>query len=49
LVFLVLSWGYVFVAWTLAVIRVIAGRRSKTLEDFEPDPDELEDDDLQWR
>ncbi len=44
LVFLVLSWSYVFIAWTLAVIRLIAGRKSKTLEEFEPEPDELEDD-----
>ena len=44
LVFLVLSWGYVMVAWTLAIIRLLAGRKSKTLEEFEPEPDELEDD-----
>ena len=44
LVFMILSWGYVFVAWTLAVIRKIAGRKSKTLEEFEPEPDELEED-----
>jgi CDP-diacylglycerol--serine O-phosphatidyltransferase len=43
LVFLVLSWSYVFIAWTLAVIRMIAGRKSRTLEEFEPEPDELED------
>ncbi|WP_068470078.1 CDP-alcohol phosphatidyltransferase family protein [Candidatus Protochlamydia phocaeensis] len=43
LVFLALSWGYVLVAWILSIIRVLAGRRSKTLEEFEPEPDELED------
>jgi CDP-diacylglycerol--serine O-phosphatidyltransferase len=46
LVFMVLSWSYVFVAWVLAIIRMIAGRKSKTLEDFEPDPDELEENDF---
>lgn len=40
---LFLSWGYVCVAWTLAIIRLIAGKKSKTLEEFEPDPDELEE------
>lgn len=44
LVFLVLAWGYVIIAWTLAIIRLIAGRKSKTLEEYEPEPDELEDD-----
>lgn len=43
LVFMALSWSYVFIAWTLAIIRKIAGRKSKTLEEFEPEPDELED------
>lgn len=43
LVFLVLSWGYVIIAWTFAVIRMLAGRKSKTLEEFEPEPDDLEE------
>lgn len=43
LVFMVLSWSYVFIAWTFAIIRKFAGRKSKTLEEFEPEPDELED------
>ena len=30
-------WGYILLAWALSLIRVIAGRKSKTLEDFEPD------------
>lgn len=46
LVFLVISWSYVFIAWTLAIIRKIAGQRSKTLEEFEPEP-EPEPDDLE--
>lgn len=40
LIFLALTWGYIFVALTLSLIRVIAGRKSKTLEDFEPDEEE---------
>lgn len=44
LVFMVLCWSYVVIAWIFAVIRKIAGRKSKTLEEFEPEPDELEDD-----
>lgn len=43
LVFLVISWGYVFIAWTLAIIRKFAGHRYQTLEEFEPEPDDLED------
>ena len=43
LVFVVISWSYVFIAWILSVIRVIAGKRAQALEDFEPDPDDLVD------
>lgn len=43
-VFFVFSWSYVMIALSLAIIRKIAGRKSKTLEEFEPEPDELEDD-----
>lgn len=42
-IFMVLSWSYVFIAWTLAIIRKLAGRKSKTLEEFEPEPDDLEE------
>lgn len=38
--FLVVSWGYLLVAWTLSIIRLIAGRKSKTLVDFEPEEDD---------
>lgn len=34
------SWLYLLVAWTLSIIRLIAGKKSKTLEEFEPDQDE---------
>lgn len=37
LVLLVATWGYIALAWTLAIIRLIAGKKSRTLEDFEPD------------
>lgn len=36
----VFCWGYIFIAWGLSLARVIAGKKSKTLEDFEPDDDE---------
>jgi len=36
------AWSYVFVALILTVIRLIAGKKSKTLEDFEPEPDDFE-------
>jgi CDP-diacylglycerol--serine O-phosphatidyltransferase len=41
-VFFMLSWLYLVIAWTLSIIRLISGRKSKTLEDFEPEPDDLE-------
>lgn len=42
-VFFLLSWGYVLVAWILSIIRVISGRKAKSLEDFEPEVDDLEE------
>lgn len=45
LVFFCCAWGYLVVAWILSIIRLISGRKSKTLEDFEPEPDdEIEQD-----
>jgi CDP-diacylglycerol--serine O-phosphatidyltransferase len=38
----VLSWGYIVLAWILSTIRLIAGKKSKTLEDFEPDDEDNE-------
>lgn len=35
-----LTWGYILVALVLAIMRMTAGRKSRMLEDFEPDPDE---------
>lgn len=43
LTFLIVSWGYVLIAATLSIARVIAGRRSKALEEFEPDPESDEE------
>lgn len=33
----IVTWSYILIAWTLSFIRVIAGKKSKTLEDYEPD------------
>lgn len=33
-------WSYILVGWTLLIIRLIAGKKSKTLQDFEPHRDE---------
>lgn len=41
-VFVAVSWGYVIVAWILSIARLIAGKRLKTLEDFDREPDDLE-------
>ena len=40
LIFFLISWGYLFVAFTLSIIRLISGKKSKTLEDFEPEPED---------
>ncbi len=46
IVLAVLSWAYILIALILAFIRLIAGKKSKTLEEFEPDPDEYDDSDF---
>ncbi len=38
-VFFVTSWSYILIAWLLSFIRLILGKKSKTLEDFEPEDD----------
>jgi CDP-diacylglycerol---serine O-phosphatidyltransferase len=43
-VFFCLAWLYILIAWVLSIIRLISGRKSKTLEDFEPEPDDIEQD-----
>lgn len=46
LVLLTLSWVYFIVALILSIARLIAGKRSKALEDFEPEPEpDLQEDD----
>jgi CDP-diacylglycerol--serine O-phosphatidyltransferase len=43
IVFFTMTWAYVLGAFSLSCVRVIAGKRSKVLEDFEPaQEDELE-------
>jgi len=34
------SWLYILSGWTLGIIRLIAGKKSKTLEEFEPEYDD---------
>lgn len=41
-VFFSFAWAYVVIALILSTIRLISGRKSKTLEDFEPEPDDVE-------
>ncbi|HAZ16089.1 MAG: CDP-diacylglycerol--serine O-phosphatidyltransferase [Chlamydiae bacterium GWC2_50_10] len=33
-------WSYIILGWILSIIRLIAGKKSKTLEDFEPDQED---------
>lgn len=40
IILLVVTWGYVVLGWILSIIRLIAGKKSKTLEDFEPDQED---------
>lgn len=41
-IFFLVSWLYIIIAWILSLIRLITGNKSKTLEDFEPEPDDLD-------
>lgn len=36
----IICWGYILLASVLSFVRMTTGRRSKTLEDFEPEPEE---------
>lgn len=42
-VFFFLSWAYLIIAWILSIARLIAGKKAKTLEDYEPEPDDEEE------
>jgi len=44
LVLFALSWGYVLVGWLLSIVRLILGRKSKSLEGFYPEGDVFEED-----
>lgn len=41
-VFFVVCWSYLVVSFVLSLIRITTGKKSKTLEDFEPTPDDEE-------
>lgn len=41
-VFFCTTWLYIMIALVLSMIRIVSGRKSKTLEDFEPDHDDIE-------
>lgn len=45
-VFFLFSWLYILVAGVLSVIRLFADKKSKTLEDYEPEPDDEMDDEV---
>lgn len=36
--FFIVSWSYVIIAWVLSIARLISGKKSNTLADFEPEP-----------
>lgn len=40
--FVAICWGYILLGLVLSMIRLIAGKKSKTLEDFEPEDEEDE-------
>jgi len=40
IVFFFCSWGYILIAAVLSLIRLISGKKSKTLEEFEPEPND---------
>ena len=41
-VLLGVTWGYIILGIVLSTIRLIAGKKSKTLEDFEPEEEEMD-------
>lgn len=43
LVFVVISWSYILISWVLSLIRLMTGKRAKTLEEFELEPDPLDE------
>jgi CDP-diacylglycerol---serine O-phosphatidyltransferase len=45
LLFITVAWGYVLIAWSLSLVRLILGKRAKVLDAFEPLPDPDDEDD----
>ena len=45
LVLFAISWSYIAIALSLSLIRLVTGKRLKKLEEFEPEPDDLEEED----
>ena len=41
-VFFLITWLYIFIAWTLSLIRLIIGKRIPKLNDFEPITEDIE-------
>ena len=41
-ILVILAWSYVLLALALSFIRLIMGKKSKTLEDFDPEPDDYD-------
>jgi CDP-diacylglycerol---serine O-phosphatidyltransferase len=39
---MIIAWGYILLGIILSTIRIVAGKKSKTLEDFEPEHDDPE-------
>jgi len=44
LVFFVFSWGYISIAFLIAIIRSIIGKKLKNFEDYDPDDDDDDED-----
>lgn len=40
-VLVVISWGYIVIGWVLSIGRILAGKKSKTLKEFEPDDTDI--------
>jgi CDP-diacylglycerol---serine O-phosphatidyltransferase len=43
-IFFATAWAYLVIAWILSITRMVAGKKAKVLDDYEPEP---EDDDIE--
>jgi CDP-diacylglycerol--serine O-phosphatidyltransferase len=43
---IILAWGYIFVSLILSLVRILSGRRTKSLAEFEPADDEEEEEEV---